>query len=142
MTVVLSKRWMNTLRPQIGTAPLKQWRGMRVDYSTAAPSFHQLGVQLDPGGCVYVSEVAGDSPAWRAGLRPGVFISRVENKPVTTPEEFYAAVAGLQGEVALQVTAGRHRGTRHTVSPCRRPPAIIIHHRLLVPRPVVSQRMP
>ena len=116
-TVIVSKKWTNTLRPQIGTAPVKEWRGMQVDYSTAAPSFNQLGPQLDSGGCVYVTDVTGESPAWKAGLRPGVYISHVEHKPVTTPDEFYSAVAGAQGGVDLLVTAGRKRGTRHTVSP-------------------------
>ncbi|MEX2170977.1 MAG: trypsin-like peptidase domain-containing protein [Pirellulales bacterium] len=82
------------------------WRGIRVDHSTAIPAFQlqqsaQLG-EIDPEGCVVVSEVAEESPAWSAGVRPGMFISHVGEHRVATPDEFHKAVESAAGPVSLR----------------------------------------
>ena len=52
------------------------------------------------------AEVERDSPAWKAGLRRGEYISHVGKRRVSTPAEFYEAVAELKGDVRLRLTAG------------------------------------
>ena len=84
------------------------WRGIRVDYATALDAATlaepMTSGALDPEGCVLVTEVETDSPAWQAGVRPGMFISHVGPDRVTTPDEFRAAVAAASGEVSIRLT--------------------------------------
>jgi serine protease Do len=84
------------------------WRGLRVEYATALDAA-ALGEQamtgaIDPAGCVLVAEVAQDSPAWQAGIRPRMFISHVGKHRVTTPQEFQAASEEHEGPVILWLT--------------------------------------
>lgn len=87
---------------KIVTAPRPKWRGMAVDYVSAitvAPeSFWQFPRTLEAVGVV---EVDQNSPAWKAGLRPGALISHVNGIPVKTPREFFEAVKSIQGPVRL-----------------------------------------
>jgi S1-C subfamily serine protease len=117
MDVTLSKKHVATLRPQIATRGRPGWRGLDVDYATASPEFSRLVANLDPEGCVYVSGVQADSPAWQAGLRPGVFISHVGTQRTRTPREFRNAVHDTRGAVELRVLAGTGAATLQTVSP-------------------------
>jgi len=114
--VALSKKY--ALQVPFGTAPQTTWRGLRVDFATAAPTFQIDGPALDPSGCVYIAAVERDSSAWQAGLRAGLYITHVDRQRVTRPNEFYAAVerAGA-GSVSLQVTSGRDQPAVRTVSP-------------------------
>ncbi len=84
------------------------WRGLRVEYPSALPlQLSTLGLHAaDAQACVAVLEVQRDSPAWKAGLRNGQCISHVNGRPVTTPDEFHDAVAGLTGDVRLHMPAG------------------------------------
>jgi len=116
-SVQTTKKDIDTLRPQVGTAARRSWRGMYVDYATASPEFNVVGPRLDAQGCVYVAEVSRDSPAWEAGLRTGFFVSHVASRRTTTPDEFHAAVSESVGLVELRVTGGQTRDSRHTVSP-------------------------
>jgi len=89
---------------KIVTAPAPAWRGMRVDYASVAEEPGHVGpgpVAIAEG--ILVSEVEAGSPAWQAGLRPGMFISHVEGTPVRTPQQFRQAVAGRAGQVRLRV---------------------------------------
>lgn len=96
---------------KIITAPDPGWRGLSVDFPSAhrqlTPQFQGpfevRPPMIDPA--VLSVDVAADSPAWRAGLRRGMFITHVRNVPVSTPKEFYAQVAALEGTVELRVTA-------------------------------------
>jgi serine protease Do len=78
------------------------YRGMRIDFATALdqPALAEriASGALDQAGCVAVTEVEPDSPAWRAGVRPGMLISHVGTRRVTTPTEFRAAIEAA-GEV-------------------------------------------
>jgi serine protease Do len=89
--LAVSGRAIATVRPEA-------WLGMRVDYATAldAEALAQAisSGAFDDQGCVLVSEVEPESAAWRAGVRPGMFISGVGGKRVSTPDEFRAAVLG------------------------------------------------
>jgi serine protease Do len=83
----------------IATVRPEAWRGMRIDYATALDAL-ALGEAIKTGaydeqGCILVTEVEPDSMAWRTGVRPGMFVTHVAEKRVTTPEEFRAAVKNL-----------------------------------------------
>ncbi len=114
---VLSKRPATTLRPTIATVPAPSWRGMQVDDATAAPREALLTVQLPISGGLYVTEVAHDSASWKAGLRPGVFVTAIAGQPVTTAREFFAAIAEQTGDVPLQLLTATGATTVQTVSP-------------------------
>ena len=90
---------------KIVTTKPEAWRGMRVDYaSTLADAEQPLHAGLAFfDEAVVVSEVAENSPAWRAGMRPGMLISHVDGAAVRTPKEFQAAVAQQSGPVALHL---------------------------------------
>jgi S1-C subfamily serine protease len=58
----------------------------------------------DPAGCVLVSEVEAESAAWKAGVRPGMFISHVGGKRVGTPNEFRAAAREVGDDFDVRLT--------------------------------------
>jgi serine protease Do len=93
------------------------WRGIRIDYALAldaATLAEQSGTgAIDPAGCVVVTEVAQDSPAWNVGVRPGVFISHVGDKRVATPDEFRAAVQAAGQNVSIRLTQPIHRANEN-----------------------------
>ncbi|MEX0613059.1 MAG: trypsin-like peptidase domain-containing protein, partial [Pirellulales bacterium] len=87
---------------KIATARPEAWRGIQVDYATALDAA-QLAQAIasgayDAAGCVLVIEVDRPSPAWRAGVRAGMFISHVGGKRVSTPDEFRAAVRNVASD--------------------------------------------
>ena len=86
---------------KIATAREADWRGLRVDY----PSAVLIPQVLDEtnASAVAASEVADDSPAYRAGLRVGMLITHVGNNPVDTPADFRREVAARQGDVPLKI---------------------------------------
>jgi serine protease Do len=117
VNVTLSKKRMDTTREGFAELATESWRGLRVDYTTAAPLFAERSRDLDPAGSVGVVEVARDWPAWKAGLRPGDFVSHVGETRVTTPREFYDAVAATEGEVSLRLTATERDKTVRVAAP-------------------------
>jgi len=81
------------------------WRGLYVDYSTvrrSGPFAYRFSPDLYKG-CVWVSEVDKDSPAWHGGLRPGMFITHVEEHHVKTPKEFREAVSDKRRKVKIHL---------------------------------------
>lgn len=85
------------------------WRGMRVDYATDEfirpfqrnPNRQQALMS----GCVAVTDVEADGRAWQAGIRTGTLISHVDDKHVSSPREFAAAVKAASGKaVRLRLT--------------------------------------
>jgi S1-C subfamily serine protease len=92
----------------IATVRPESWRGIRVDYATAQDAVSFLAAiesnAYDAEGCVLVAEVEPGSPADRAGVRQGMFISHVGSQRVTTPEEFRAAVRSVSSERDLRLT--------------------------------------
>ncbi len=102
LTVSLAK--YPVLGKKIFTPP-PAWRGVRVDYAsvrTAGPFTYPFGPELYDG-CVWIREVEKDSPAWQSGLRPGMFITHVENQRVGTPKEFAAATIGKPQVVTVRI---------------------------------------
>jgi serine protease Do len=115
--VVLSKKRQEGSRPAFAETPPPSWRGMRVEYATAAPLFSDRSRDLDPAGSVAVIEVERDSPAWNAGLRPGDFLSHVGKSRVATPREFYELVSKESSDVKLKLTAVEAAQADRTVAP-------------------------
>jgi S1-C subfamily serine protease len=82
------------------------WRGVHVDYSTAVPSDEMRRVRrtdLLRDGCVLITQVEKESPAWQAQLQPGMFVTHVAGTKVRTPKEFRTAILGKDGPVELTV---------------------------------------
>ncbi|MGQ9506082.1 MAG: trypsin-like peptidase domain-containing protein [Thermogutta sp.] len=89
---------------KIITAEPQKWRGIKVDYVSAiAASAEGFWTLSPPPDAVAVVTVDEGSPAWKAGLRPGAFISHVESEPVTTPKAFHQAVSKYNGPVRLRL---------------------------------------
>jgi serine protease Do len=106
-SVKLSKKHIPSSRPAFSQAEDPTWRGIRVDYATALPQSlltRVLQGEVRPGSLAVV-DVERDSPAWKAGLRPGSLFTHVGDRKVTTPQAFYAAVGGEVGEVGLKNSA-------------------------------------
>ncbi len=96
---------------KVVTTPAPAWRGLRVEYPTAvfdADRYEPVVVAID---------VAEGSPAWKAGLRQGMFISRVDQSRVTTPGEFRTAVAGQRGAVTLEAASPGGEPSTRVVEP-------------------------
>ncbi len=103
-TAVLSKKHIDLPREAYSKVPDPQWRGMQVDYATAIPNLPEVSQLIDPQGCLAIVSVDPDTPAWKAGLRPGTFASHVGETRVSKPEDFYAAVQDKPGPVKIRLT--------------------------------------
>jgi serine protease Do len=86
----------------IAAAKPAAWRGMRVDYASTLDidRFAQAvsSGAYDAEGCLLVTEVEPHSAAWRAGVRPGMFISHVGGRRVATPQDFHAAAQSMPAD--------------------------------------------
>ncbi len=106
---------------QVVTNPPPGWRGLRVDYVsiTLARDVRSLSDQrrIDPQGSVLITEVEPDSAAWKEGLRTDMMISHVDNRRVSTPKEFRAAVADKEGPVQLRLSPSPDDRAVRTVPP-------------------------
>jgi S1-C subfamily serine protease len=91
----------------IATNRSEPWRGLRVDYSTAirAQAFGFPDLESTSAGVV-VTDVEEGSPAAVAGLKKGVVILRVGERPVQSPRMFAEAVDGQEGPVTLETEMG------------------------------------
>lgn len=104
-TVALAKYRKHSLskaREPIISVAEPMWRGLQVDYATAVVElrvsrFTRITTR------VAISEVLPDSPAAKAGLATGMFLSNVGNTPIDSPADFRNAVAKLKGPVTLQI---------------------------------------
>jgi S1-C subfamily serine protease len=79
-----------------------------VDDATALPQdLLRQAIQAEmPHGSLAVIAVERDSPAWRAGLRPGAIVTHVAGRRVTTPEQFLEAVVNREAPVRLTSLSG------------------------------------
>ncbi len=95
IAVELNKKPIETWLTAFESAEPPTWRGARIDEATAVPLSlrRQSGTVPDPKGCVGILEVDRDSPAWKAGLRGGMFVSHVNGQRVSNPQAFFAATA-------------------------------------------------
>lgn len=116
ISVELSKKFVGGSRLPISETPDPTWRGLSVDYATAVPRFEQRAREMDPEGCVAITAVEHDSPAWKAGIRVGSFISHVGNRRVSRPQDFFAAVADRTDSVELRVALGDGKSEPRRIS--------------------------
>lgn len=114
--VTLSKKRVEGSRPAYSEQEEPSWRGMRVEYATATTQFRDQSRELDPEGCLGVVDVEKDSAAWKAGFRPGDFISHVGRSRVTTPKQFFQATADLRGSVSLKLSGLVTGGNTRTIA--------------------------
>lgn len=112
-TAKLTKKHIPSSRPAFSQIEDPLWRGMRVDYFSTLPSEALNRAVQDvrrpegvPNGVLAAVDVQRDSPAWRAGLRPGSLFTHVDDKRVTTPKEFFSLVATKNGDVRLTIISG------------------------------------
>jgi serine protease Do len=104
-TVILAKYPMKG--EVIATNRPGAWRGLRVDYTAPVdvPAFGADLMDTSAAG-VIVTDVEESSPAAAAGLKKGVMILRVVDRPIQNPREFAEAVAGQEGPVRLETDIG------------------------------------
>lgn len=106
---VRGKRIVTSLPPD--------WRGLRIDYLTAVYDTFALGPAGSLSGeAVAVTDVEKGTPAWQAGLRPGMVISQVERTAVRTPKAFREAVSGKPGPISLHVAGSEGEGLVKTIT--------------------------
>lgn len=115
--VELSKKFVGGARLPYAEQSDPEWRGVRVEYSTAIAQFEDRLGELDPDGCVAVLDVRPNSVAWKAGMRPGTFVSHVDGRRVTRPADFFTAVGGKDGPVRVRVTATKASDAIRVVEP-------------------------
>src|SRR5262249_14270866 len=105
VTVTLAKLWVPG--QGIVTAGRRYFRGLRVDYTSTLVRPPLVDEETPSTRGVVVCEVQSGGPADRSGLKPGEIITRVNGKPVPTPEDFYKLMQGLEGSVELTLAAER-----------------------------------
>lgn len=116
--ITLSKKYHESAREAYAEVREPVWRGMRVDFATASPLFREMVRHVDPEGCVAIVDVERDSPAWKAGLRRGLFVSHVGDQRVSSPQQFREQVEQASGEAALRITAaGEGDSVRRVAAP-------------------------
>ena len=79
------------------------WRGLHVDYATATPDIVAAGIDLTE--CVVVVDVQLDSPTWKAGLRPGMFIRTLADQVVRSPKVFLEVALSIESEAKIQAVS-------------------------------------
>ncbi len=106
VAVRLGKKRLALSRPGFSQVEEPSWRGMSVDFASALPPDRLMQTNVARRGDAAVVRVDPDSPAWRAGARPGNMILRAAGQLVQRPDDFYQAVENEQGVVELTL-AGR-----------------------------------
>lgn len=107
----LAKRYIAPTRPIFSQTSAPTWRGLTVDHYTAVDEYPARARLVDPKGCVAIVAVEPTSPAWRAGLRPGMFLSHLGDARVRSAGEFHEAASHVSGPVEVTATA-RPEGVR------------------------------
>lgn len=103
LTTRLGKKRLALSRPGYSEIAEPSWRGMQVDFASALPPGRLLRSGVGRDGEAAVLRVDPDSPAWRAGVRPGQLLVEAAGESVVRPEDFYDAVAEQEGAVSLRL---------------------------------------
>ncbi len=119
MTVQLGKKQLSLAKPSYSAVPEPTWRGLQVDWATALPPLQLLSSRRSGNAEVAILRVDPDTPAWQAGLRPGQYVLRVNQQPISRPEQFYESVADDAAEVSLEIISNSGRPQRVVVSPAK-----------------------
>jgi serine protease Do len=115
----LGKKRLALARPAYSEVEDPSWRGMWVDFASALPPDRLMRGNMTRTGEAAVVRVDPDSPAWRAGVRPGQMVLAVEDQPIDRPEDFYAAVENNSGNVTLRMSSTVGQATNVRVAPPR-----------------------
>ena len=109
LTTTLSKKYVTAVAAELVQDHPAPWRGLHVEFSTAigVPDLSEQSQRIPLDQCVGVLSVVPQSPAWKAGLRAGDFILRVEDKIVDRPAVFQRLVDSRKGPVALELANQR-----------------------------------
>ena len=91
---VRGERWI-TVRPD-------PWRGLRVDYPTVLADYQGDASSIGVDQAVAIVEVARDTPAWSAGLRPGMLVTHLNDRPTGSPEIFRNLAKEVAGPAHLR----------------------------------------
>lgn len=102
---VLGKRFVSQDRPPYSQQPPTMWRGMKVDHYTAIDEYAARARLVDPKGCVVIVSVDSNSSAWKAGLRPGMFLTKIGEVRVADVAAFTKATGHVNGTVKVMTTA-------------------------------------
>jgi serine protease Do len=83
------------------------WRGLVVDFPTGRKRF--IEAELRYHRAVVISSIVPGSPAAKAQLQEGEFITHVNDTPVPIPKEFHKATESLKSDedVTLRLLDGR-----------------------------------
>jgi S1-C subfamily serine protease len=114
--VTLAKLYVpgKKIASSLGSRPFD--RGLRVDHASLLAQQPPRLDQPIPRG-VMVAEVQPNTPAARAALKPGEVITHVNQRPVSTPDDYYRAVQGAGDPVEL---------TLHNFTPQSPPSKVIL----------------
>lgn len=103
--VKLAKRYSPPERPFFPAIQTPPWRGISIDYFTAIDEYAARARLVDPEGCVAIVAVATDTAAWKAGLRPGQFLTHIGEMRIKNEKEFVQATHDLKEPVKVTTTA-------------------------------------
>lgn len=109
LKVRLGKKKVDSKQPAIGINDFSNWRGIKVEYPTAISNLSANASKIDPKGCVVVVKVSRGSQGELGGIRELDFVSHVNGKRVSNPQQFFAAVESQTGPVELSRVKGQDR---------------------------------
>jgi serine protease Do len=107
VTVLLARYHVRGTVIATSTGARPFFRGLRVDWTSLLVQQPGANVSDIPRG-VLISEVQPDSPAAQANLKPGAVVTKVNDRPVTTPAAFYEIVRNHKGPVQLTLQAAEN----------------------------------
>ncbi len=99
----LAKKYVPSRIRSFSQKPSRSWRGMTVEVPSAVPPELARWFRNPEGGAtspgLVVLEVQTDSQAWRAGVRPGVHVTAVDDTPVDHPDAFDRMTKEREGKL-------------------------------------------
>jgi S1-C subfamily serine protease len=112
--VTLAKKYIPSRIRSFSQRPPRNWRGMTVEVPSAVPPELARWFRNPDGGPtsrgLVVLEVETDSQAWRAGVRPGVHVTAVDDTPVDHPDAFDRITRERDGKL-VRLTLQRWRSS-------------------------------
>jgi serine protease Do len=115
--VTLSKKFVAYTKPGFPKYDFPATNGIRIDSATAIKNLPEKSRMIDTDGCVAVIDVQAESPAWKAGLRQGLFVSHVNGQRVQSARDFISTMNAQAGEIRLRLTDSNR--TEVTFDPTR-----------------------
>lgn len=102
--VHMAKKFVSFTRAGYPRYDYPSWNGIRFDDPTAVANLQEKSSQIDPEGCVAVTDLEQDSAAWNAGLRAGVFVSHINDHRVRSVEDLLRANLDKKEPIRLRLT--------------------------------------